>query len=195
VKLVAFFLCSLAILSNADTAGQTQASKNMCSLLSGSGEAQNISFEKVSGTDVILRLRNNSTCEITLQTDPGPLTWVIFGPKGAKIEVVTEPVDGLWVPVHYYFARANKGVEFGPGWGDSVSVYNVPAGQSLLFSVPLKYFKKHLDIAVPFNYVWERTGPNIWRSGVSHRVYFLNEDLPSGVSKRQMIKSDCSCFD
>jgi hypothetical protein len=64
------------------------------------------------------------------------------------------------------------------GWGDSVFVYEIPASQSITFSVPLKHFKRRYNIAVPFGYSWEGNnsiGTGI--GGVVHLVYFLSDDL------------------
>ena len=66
------------------------------------------------------------------------------------------------------------------GWGDSVFVYKIPAGQSVTFVVPAKYFKQRYNLAVSFEYSWEsKKSVATGEGGVVHQVQFLFEDLPS----------------
>jgi hypothetical protein len=120
---------------------------------------------------------------IVVETDdhhPIQLTRLQGG--GGRIEAVTDSRDGMRLPVHYLVQnrRRREGLRPAYGWGDSVFVYEILPGQSIVFDVPADHFKRKRDIAVPFGYLWEgRNSIAIGAGGVAHRVYFLFADLHS----------------
>jgi hypothetical protein len=169
---------------------QCMASQNGCVLIDKSRSAQIISYEKGSDTDpeITLRLYNNTSCSIVVETNDHYPTRLVKHPnKGVKIEVVTTSQDGIKIPLHYLVqdTRRWRAPEPGYSWGDSVFNYEILAGQSVLFTVPLSHFKKRFDVIVPFRFKWERIGDISTVLGdVNHLVYFLAMDLPETVLRR-----------
>lgn len=161
-----------------------------CSLLDKSRPAQFITYESFSGpyNEVKFRFTNNTTCPVTVETDDRHPTQITRQPNGGlKIETVTESRDGITIPLHYLIQDRERwrAPEPGYGWGDSVFTYDVLAGHTVLFVAPLKHFKKRLDLVVPFKHAWESNVPiGMGVGGVTHRVYFLIEDLPKELTKK-----------
>lgn len=155
-----------------------------CTLIDRNRPAQFISYVDISesASDVRLRLRNNTSCTIIVQTDDVYPTRLNRLPNnGVGIEQVTTSQDGVRLPLHYLIQDTHRQRAPKPayGWGDSVFTYEVLAGQSVIFTVPLIHFRRRFDIAVPFNYSWEgNTSIAMGVGGVTHRVYFLAGDLP-----------------
>jgi len=162
-----------------------------CALIDKSRPAQFISYEAVSETtlEATLRLHNNTTCSIIVETDDTSPTRLSRLPKGGvRVESVTSSQDGVRLPLHYLVQDRQRwrAPEPAYGWGDSVFTYELLAGQSAVFTVPLSHFRKRLDVAVPFSYAWESDraiGMGI--GGVVHRVYFLVDDIPEAVLRRR----------
>lgn len=156
-----------------------------CRLIDAMRPTQSIVYEGKSETKIRLRLRNNSSCAIMVETDDHFPTQLKKLPQGgATIEHVLDPRDGLRLPLHYLIQNRRRGeaLKRAYGWGDSVFTYEIPAGQSIVFDVPATHFKRGSDIAVPFAYSWE--GSRSIASGVggvNHQVYFLVDDLPSAA--------------
>ncbi|MFN2598235.1 MAG: hypothetical protein ABR563_13730 [Pyrinomonadaceae bacterium] len=169
------------------TAAMTCRAQSGCSLIEKDHPEQFITFEyfSKSASTVEFRLRNNTTCAIVVETDdhtPAKITRLSTG--GVKVERVTDSQDGALLALHYQVQnrRRWRAPEDGYGWGDSVYTYEIRAGESAVFHVPLRHFKKQLDLTVPFNYAWEgdkSIGMGV--GGVAHRVYLLFEDLPEEV--------------
>jgi hypothetical protein len=162
-----------------------------CVLLEKSRPAQQISYEGLSDTtsQIALRLHNNTSCSIIVETDDRSATRLSKLPNGGvSIETAPGFQDGVRLPLHYLIQdrRRWRAPEPGYGWGDSVFTYELLAGQSAVFSVPLTHFRKRFDVAVPFNYEWERDrAVGMGAGGVVHRVYFLVDDVPEAVLRRR----------
>jgi hypothetical protein len=148
-----------------------------CTLLDKTHAPHFITYERKFESNIQLRLRNNTSCPIVIETDDQYPTRLRRLPQGgAKIESVLRPEDGLRLRVHYLVQDRRRGesLKRAYGWGDSVFVYEIPPGQSILFDVPASHFRRRLDIAVPFRYGWEGHKPIATGvGGVAHRVYFL----------------------
>lgn len=159
------------------------ANVDRCTLIDATHPPQFILYEKRSEVRVRLRLRNNSSCAIVVETDDEyPIQFKKQPDGGMRIESVLDSREGLRVGLHYLIQnrRRAKALKRGYGWGDSVFTYEIPAGQSILFDVPETQFKRRYDIAVPFAYSWEgRKSIATGVGGVAHQVYFLFEDLPA----------------
>lgn len=161
-----------------------------CALIDKSRKAQFISYERTSAisSEITLRLHNNTSCSIIVETDDRFPTRLSKLPNGGvRVETVTSPQDGVRLPLHFLVQdrRRWKAPEPAYGWGDSVFTYELAAGHYAVFTVPLSHFRKRLDIAVPFNYAWEgdrAIGMGI--GGVIHRVYFLVDEVPQAVLRR-----------
>lgn len=162
-----------------------------CALIDKSRPVQFISYEGASRTtpEVTLRLHNNTSCGIIVETDDRiPTRFVKLPDGGVKVETVTSPQDGVRLPLHYLVQdkAGRRAPETAYGWGDSVRNYEVLAGQSIVFTVPLTRFRARLNVAVPFNYAWEgdrAVGRGV--GGVVHLVYFLVDDIPEAVLRRR----------
>lgn len=82
------------------------------------------------------------------------------------------PVEVQQPPVGY-----RTGEVFSNSW--------LPAGGSVIFSVPREHLAKHLAIYIPYNYEWEY-GERTFRSDEpQHRVYFRASDLPENTESRK----------
>jgi len=173
-------------------AQDSSISRAGCTLIEKNRSAQFITFITHEGTSespsgVWLRLRNNTNCAIIVETDdvsPARLNRLPNG--GVRVERITTSEDGVRLPLHYLIqdTRRWRAPEQAYGWGDSAFTYEILAGQSVVFNVPLTRFKKGYDVAVPFNYVWEgSTSVGMGVGGVVHRVYFLAEELPKVVRR------------
>jgi hypothetical protein len=78
----------------------------------------------------------------------------------------------------------------GYGTGDLFSSSWLPAGGSVVFSVPREHLAKHLAIYIPYNYEWEYGERAVRSDAPQHRVYFRASDLPeSDMSRKQL----CRC--
>jgi hypothetical protein len=152
-----------------------------CLLLDKTGRPQFISYEGLadSNSKVVLRLHNNTNCPIVIETGGAPRQLVKLPNGGFKFEDVTGSQDGTEVALHYLLrSRRKQTIKPGFIWGDSVQVYTVPAGQTILFNVPLSDVRKRLDVAVPFAYAWEGNYIGAgFVGGVQHHVYFLFDDV------------------
>lgn len=165
-------------------AQEPAASQKGCIILDINRPAQFISYEKKieQGSKVQLRLRNNTNCTIIVETDDTSSTRLnLASNRRKRDESSSSPRDGDSLLLHYLVQdrRRWRAPEPAYGWGDSVYTYEIPAGQSVVFNVPSIHFKKQLDIVVPFNYAWENSRSiGMGVGGVTHRVYFLRDDLP-----------------
>jgi hypothetical protein len=176
---VLVLILTLAALSVAQSGSSI---KHGCTVIDASRPPQFIVYEDKSESEIHLRLRNNSSCAILVETDDTYPTEIKKLPGGGvRIESVLDSRDGLRLLLHYLVQNKPQGDwARAYGWGDSVFIYEIPAGQSITFAVPVKYFKRRCNVAVPFGYSWEgqRSVP-IGTGGVVHQVQFLFEDLPS----------------
>lgn len=85
--------------------------------------------------------------------------------------IINSPVDAPKPPV------INRSDMFSTSW--------LPAGGSVIFSVPREHLAKHLAIYIPYNYEWEY-GERTFRSNEpQHRVYFRASDLPEITERRK----------
>jgi hypothetical protein len=182
-----FYLVALGILLLAfsNVVAQTQpVNQAGCALIDESRPAQFISYVGTSEMMkwAVLRLYNNTSCSIIVETDDKSPTRLNKLPDdNFNVETVISSGDEVLLPIHYLVQDRKhwRAPEPAYGWGDSVFTFEILAGKSAFFNVPLTYFRKRLDLVVPFSYSWERKksiGMGI--GGVVHRVYLLIEDVP-----------------
>ena len=173
----------ILICASVNISAQTRLIKQTgCALVDKNRPAQFISYEdRIEPTSKVkLRLHNNTNCSIIVETDDKyPMRLSKLSNGGVKLETVTTSQEGLELPLHYFIQDKQRQQAPKPayGWGDSVFTYEILAGQSAAFTVPLASFKEKLDIAVLFNYVWEGNR-TVGVGGVVHHVLFLADDLP-----------------
>jgi hypothetical protein len=162
-----------------------------CALLDKNYAAQFISYEGHSepSSEIRLRVHNNSNCPIMVETDDVLPTQIVkLQNGGVKIEPVKGPHDGTRLSLHYLIQdpKRRTAPRAAYGWGDSVFTYEIPAGQSVVFNVRLSYFVRGVDIAVPFNYSWEKSRSiGMGVGGVVHRIYYLAQELPKATRRKR----------
>jgi hypothetical protein len=170
----------LFVTAGVNVAQDRRSSKDGCVRIDPARAPQFITYDRKSESEIFLRLRNNSSCAIVVETDDQYPTQITKLPqKGVTIEPVLASRDGIRLQLHYLVqSKPQRELTRAYGWGDSVFVYEIPASQSITFSVPLNHFKRRYNIAVPFGYSWEGNnsiGTGI--GGVVHLVYFLSDEL------------------
>ena len=173
-------LLTLVMFNAANLPQDRSLNEHGCALLDENRPAQFIVYEGASESKAHLRLRNNSSCAITVETDDNHPTRVKKMPHGVTIESVRNPQDGLRLQLHYLIQnRRLETVKRGYGWGDSVFIYEIPPGQSIVFDAPVSHLKRRLDIVVPFGYSWEPSKSSLTGTGgIVHLIYLLFEDVP-----------------
>ncbi|HEX5704121.1 MAG TPA: hypothetical protein VFX97_13040 [Pyrinomonadaceae bacterium] len=160
-----------------------------CTLIESSRPPHYIAYEGTKpSAEISLRLRNNTTCEIVIETDDSIPAQLRRFPNGdVRIEPVIGSADGVRVALHYLVEdrQRQKAPQRGYGWGDSVFSYQVQPGHSVIFRIPRAQLKRGLDIVVPFKYAWETSSAiGMGAGGVVHRVYFLFDDFPPTALKK-----------
>jgi len=148
-----------------------------------------ISFERMSGEknrDVQLRLNNNSTCAIVVETweDPPkrPLSEIIKDSGVCKPAMFLELKDAQHVGMFYgiYYPKGNIIQRYGAG--DAITAATLKGARSILFDVPLKYFKEGDELKLNFEYDWQvcRTAQDryvVLHQELSFYSWFLPRDL------------------
>ena len=138
---------------------------------------------------VLLRLHNNSSCSIIVETGDMSGDETLFKKEVRKMpngEVGTayipDPPEGARLSICYDI-QSSKTAAPKPAnylkYGDIAYTYTVPPGRSVTFVVDPKYFKKRYIISIPYSYSWEEiTERNVWGS-ILHRVLYFYE-MPGG---------------
>ena len=161
-----------------------------CAIIDKKSSAQFITYEgfSESSSEVKLRIRNNTTCAIIIETDLGPATIFRKLPGGGfRLEVVNGSEDGALIHAHYLIHEPVKWPELIEpyDWGDVVSEYEILGGQTAVFYVPISKFKRGYDVAVPFDYAWDhhRNAPPL-QGAVDHVVHFRRENIPEVLLRK-----------
>jgi hypothetical protein len=141
---------------------------------------------------MILRLHNNSTCTIVIETDDMIGNEKLFkkevsrAPNGdIMTKYIPDPPEGALLSIFYDIQEArNKAWKPANYWEgrDLVFTYTVPSGHSVTFPVKEKYFKRKYLISVPFSYAWEDNHELSTLGTINHRVFYVYE-LPEGFYK------------
>ena len=148
---------------------------------------------------VLLRLHNNSSCAIQIETAGGNIETYSIA-RGRKItapELVKGTYDDDLLPdgalvreLQYRFnARGETSRSVG---GDYFSSVLLPGSQTLLFEVPYGHldFSYITKIEVSFGYVWETEHPGKVRYGsVDHIVNFYDAEIPKLVQQNLITRS------
>jgi len=138
---------------------------------------------------ILLRLHNNSSCKIIVETNSETT-----GDESLYKKEVTPQADGVTIiikyiptppkdfeiPVSYDIQESkNKAWKAANYWEDRHLVFGYPifSGYSAIFPVNEKHFRKRFSISVPFTYDWEHSSEL-----VSHRVFYFY-DFPQGFYK------------
>jgi predicted NAD-dependent protein-ADP-ribosyltransferase YbiA (DUF1768 family) len=183
-------ICAGIISFTSSSFAQLDSRKGGCAYLKRDRPSIYISFDrqimvKEKGSDVretFLRLHNNSTCSISVETYPDETPnekKVSRRPNGDTVTTSTpifydfkESKGEEWKPANY---RADRAV-FNP--------YRIPAGHSAAFEVADEAFRKELPISVPFEFSWEdNVDLGLWKT-ISHRVSY-DYDLQTGFYENE----------
>jgi hypothetical protein len=143
-------------------------------------------------TKTLLRLYNNTNCNIVIETSDLISTDEadkLFQkktkrlPNGSVLTTYTpDPPEGALLPVYYdKQSSINTKPEPANNWTgrDLVHEFTVPGGRSIIFPVDAKLFQKRFLISVPFSYEWEHPHELVTLGTIQHRVYYMYE-LPTG---------------
>jgi hypothetical protein len=196
MKRIDLVLCALLLMSCAASA-QT-VSENSCAFIDNSRDSFFIKFEKVeaiadlSGKKVrsaILRITNNLTCSIGLQTSDVE-HFLVRSPAGLNGQLAhqrKEIIDGEFVPELEFYrefridddfhGRTNNG-------GDVRASIILKGGNSALFAVPFDSFKHKRSVVVPVEFEWESNRGKVAFTGDTyHLVWFRYRELPESWLK------------
>ena len=137
---------------------------------------------------ILLRLHNNSSCEISVETNSETTgdeslykKEVSQQPDGTiRTTYIPSPPKDFEIPISYDIQELkNKAWKAGNYWEDRHLVYGypIPSGHSAVFPVKEKHFRKRFYISVVFTYDWEHSSEL-----VLHRVFYFYE-FPQGFYK------------
>jgi hypothetical protein len=149
---------------------------------------------------VLLRLNNNSTCVISLTAPPGVIRDIPpnFGIKNGKLVRLPDirigsVRNGEKVGLYYLMKYPGKASLVLEGDFHVRDTIYLKGGDHIFFSVPLKNFRRHGQLLVPFNYDWdsdnaayiivETNGSKQGYEVVEHYLTFVPERLPDGILK------------
>jgi hypothetical protein len=177
-----------------------------CSLIDKTRDALFIEFERTDEKltrgerkdepHVILRLKNNSTCPIEVISNDVEYFLAALPAKPTFQQVMnretrTNIIEGELVPDLNFFIRINvSGNWFAEELNESSDTITTPilkGGNSLLFAVPIKNFKKGLIVLVPFKFEWETEldKSNVkFGGGTYHFIWFRYSKLPQELLKK-----------
>lgn len=142
---------------------------------------------------VLLRLHNNSTCEISVETPDNTDDKKLFKyetrtkSNGEKLTTNWQnpPSKDFDLDIYYDF-KESKGKSWKPVnyWEarDLVFKYNIPSGYSAAFPVDERFIRKNQLISVLFEYDWEYSSELRTFGTISHRVIY-DYRLPKGYFK------------
>src|SRR5262245_18658930 len=104
---------------------QQSTSRTGCSLIDKTRPPQFIFYEKKTDSEIQLRLRNNTSCAIVVETDEVYPTRLRKLPQGGvRIEHLGDSQDGVRLRIHYLIHNRKQGDQKRAyGWGDSVFTY------------------------------------------------------------------------
>lgn len=148
---------------------------------------------------VLLRLENNSDCEINFRAKPGQVsgTYPSFAIRDGKYVRLPEAKIGpvahdQELDLMYLMRYPNEsGLVIGGGDFHVIERVTLPGGNYVFFDVPLKHFKRGGELLVKYNYEWEDESDIIIKEGrtklayptVEHYVRFDPERLPKDILK------------
>jgi hypothetical protein len=209
MKRIIFWIFCLSSLAGFSFAQDSSPAESNCALVNKTRDAFFIEFVRIEEkqddkakkeNQIILRLRNNSTCPIELiSSDVGHFMEKLL-PNQTAQQVIermrnpkwrTEIADDELIPaLSYYtefaFYTSLYGGRMSDG-GDMVASFKLKGGNSILFAVPFENFKKRLLVLIPFDFVWE-TERRGYRGDTHHLVWFSYGSLPPEIKQKLKIK-------
>lgn len=160
-------------------------------------------FASESNQGVWLRLHNNTRwainfCTLSLYIGPKVASLRLSDGRGVlglrdgvevnmchQVEAVKSYESGVTPEGGMFNGKPVKvqPLPVGYGTGDVFSTSWLPAGGSVIFSVPREHLAKLFAVYIPYNYEWEY-GERTFRSDEpQHRVYFRASDLPKDAAR------------
>lgn len=203
-KLIYSGILILLVLGQAAIAQEISPSQPGCSLIDKSRDPLFITYERLDdpdpkreGTDrdrVLVRLHNNSTCNVNIETTEAEKFYRPVPPNPTGLERVkrvydSDLPDGAIVPaVKFYTQDLRRTKSPKPAWGgDMFFKFCLLGGNSMLFAIPMEYLKKGNNIVVPFEYAWETAGPSHklrYSGDVEQHVYFFSQNIPDEIKRK-----------
>jgi len=180
---------------------QDNSSTNNCSLIDNSRDSLLIEFERLEEKqndegkkekNIILRLRNNSTCPIIIKSSDDDYFLSPLPSKPTYKDLLnrtfrTQLTDGEFIPELEFYTRyefTDELVITSDNSDDTLVVLTLEGGKSVLFAVPFENFKKKLPVIVSFNFDWEtKRGKSYYGGGTHHLVWFSYGKLPEEIWK------------
>jgi hypothetical protein len=179
-------IASILFLLVTSVSGKLVYAQTGCSLINKKESAQYISYERIDKIaapaktgrwNVVLRLYNNSNCDIILK---------VYDPALSKeYALIDDFPEGLWLESLKYeveYEEALPPPKKRVIIDDTIIEFRLFAGRSVTLSIPLDTFDKWVSIKVPFRYEWD---PYWFRP--SHYAIFGNLDLPDDVLRRTAV--------
>jgi hypothetical protein len=162
-----------------------------CSLVDKTKPLLFISFERLVGkknSDAQLRLNNNSTCTIVIDTYEEPpkrtLSEIMRDRGICQPSKLLELQDGSHVGMFYSIKLPHRNLTQAFGAGDVITPANLKSGGSILINVPLKYFKDGGELRIHFQYDWEACSPTQDKYVIMyHEISFYPWFIPKDVLK------------
>ena len=191
----------------AQLSSQTQSSHpSRCKAKDPHKPALFISYEKSDQVDrneknapTHLRLHNNSSCRIVVETEDLKATLpsgrrdlykqetFVLPNGGVGTRYIPDPPEGALLPIYYdiqeTLQQKAKPANDRKGGDDQVFVYAIPAGRSVVFAVRTELILKRYRISIRYGYEWEDR--DFWKdSEVAHRVYYDPEKTEGGQPRK-----------
>jgi len=147
-------------------------------------------------TGILLRLNNNSNCDISLTAPPGYVREVppTLGIKDGKLVRLSDVrigsiKSGAKVELYYLTEYPGDKSLYVDGDFHVIDTIFLNNGDYIFFSVPLKNFKRGGQVLVPFNYDWdtdsflEGSRMKVLFRTTQHYLIFDPEQLPPEILK------------
>ncbi len=151
-------------------------------------------YKGTSVRKVFLRLHNNSTCDIHVETpdNTGDETLFKYGtetlPNGRTITgLLQHPQKKDFDLEIFYDVKESEAKGWKPAnyWDDRdlVFKYSIPSGYTAVFPVDERFFRRKQRISILFGYDWEDDSDQLRTFGtITHRVTYVY-DIPKGYFK------------
>ncbi len=175
VMVFIFALCAIVLIENNPVFAQ-----NGCALLKKDDPVIFVSFERIVEKDkkriVQLRLNNNSTCTIVVPVDIGQQTINGSEVKPCIPSTFGELENNSTVFLDYHITDPKTRTIYMPGGGDVRSSALLKGGNSVIFEIPVKEYKKG-DFSLAFNYDWEVGNDRREMVILHHELSFYSSEL------------------
>jgi hypothetical protein len=158
IKIItAVIVCFLNLLLISEMRENEDKKDSACNISPDAEAGLSVFLDSLNGDSAVLILKNSHSCPIYLQ-GYGPQKYVVKG-KGIVTDFSPKLIDKAIVTIYYDLLTPEKPHQYLSVWkhGHTFDIYELDAGRSLRFVVPSEYLSNKRQIAIRFNYSWERT--------------------------------------